>query len=125
MKLPHFKATKVLQPGAEVSWEASVILDGEEYGRANDPYKSTAVQRACEQALQRLDIAAGSDSEPGAISSDDEGGPQPESTDMAAPGTKGFAQTASEEQSALSNLIMRFEADTGLFSKRRTIASSQ
>jgi hypothetical protein len=125
MKLPHFKATKVLQPGAEVSWEASVMLDGEEYGRAKDPYKSTAVQRACEQALQRLDVAAGSEAEVGATSSDDEGGPQQQSAGGAGPGTNALVQPSSEEQSALSNLIMRFEADTGLFSKRRTLANSQ
>ena len=122
LKLPHFKATKVFQSGAQVSWEASVTVDGEEYGRAKDPYKSTAVQRASEQALQRLDIATGSDSE---VGSDDEGGPRPESTVRVETGVKSFVHTPSEQQSALSELITRFEADTGLFSKRRTLANSQ
>ncbi len=94
-----------------------MTLDGEEYGWAKDPYKATAVQRACEQALQRLEALTSSNSTLSGTSSDDEG-PQPETVAGAGDGL--FSGAPSEEQSALSRLILQFEADTGLFSMGRT-----
>ena len=102
-----------------------MTLDGEEYGWAKDSYKATAVQRACERALQRLEGLTGNNSTISGTSSDDEG-PQPETVAGAVPARSGasgggpFGGTPSEEQSALSRLILQFEADTGLFSMGRT-----
>ena len=95
-----------------------MTLDGEEYGWAKDPYKATAVQRACEQALQRLEALTGNNSTVSGTSSDDEAALQPETT---VPGARDgpFSGAPSEEQSALSRLILQFEADTGLFSMGR------
>ncbi len=96
-----------------------MTLDGEEYGWAKDPYKATAVQRACEQALQRLEALTGGNSTLSGTSSDDEGPTQPETTAAGARDDL-FSGARSEEQSALSRLILQFEADTGLFSMGRT-----
>ena len=109
----------------QVIWEASVTLDGEQYGWAKDSYKGTAVQRACEQALQRLEARTGSNNS--ATSSDDEG-PQPETVSGSASAqssAQAVFNTPLKELSALSQLILRFEADTGLFSKGRTLGKSQ
>lgn len=106
-----------------------MTLDGEEYGWAKDSYKGTAVQRACEQALLRLEALTGGNIS--ATSSDDEGFQletvsggvaSPQSGASTAAG--GSFNTPSEELSALSQLILQFEADTGLFSKGRTQSKS-
>ena len=105
-----------------------MTLDGEEYGWAKDSYKATAVQRASEQALHRLEALTSSNLY-SATSSDDEG-PQPDtisgsggvSARSSTRAAEGGFSTPSEELSALSQLILQFEADTGLFSKGRTLA---